>query len=152
MPVYPGAPQDCCILELGRNSFADPGDSAAAAMRGRIRARFAQLHADREQLETQLAALVETTPRAADPGLLEELPLAGDILPGLTPELKAGVGVRRPSTWRSWWNKPGQQATVFAEITDATLKALTGIRNPSKEKNDDTPVKSPGDPDSVEYR
>jgi hypothetical protein len=28
------------------------------------------------------------------------------------------------------WNKPGRQATVIAEITDATLRALPAILNP----------------------
>ena len=64
---------------------ADPGNTAAAAMRARITARFAELHADREHTEAQLAALTAATPKAADPTLLEELPLAGDILPGLPP-------------------------------------------------------------------
>ena len=68
--------QNSCILEL-EELPADPADSAAAAMRGRIRTRFAQLHTEREQLETQLAALAKTTPKAADPALLEELPLPG---------------------------------------------------------------------------
>ena len=40
--------QNSCILEL-EELPADPADTAAAAMRGRIRARFAQLHSEREQ-------------------------------------------------------------------------------------------------------
>jgi hypothetical protein len=52
---------------------ADPSDTAAAAMRARIRARFAELHTEREQIETQLRALEKTTP-AADPTLLDQLP------------------------------------------------------------------------------
>jgi len=67
--------QNSCILEL-EELPADPADTAAAAMRGRIRARFAQLHGDREQIEAQLAALAQVTPKAADPALLDELPLA----------------------------------------------------------------------------
>ena len=68
--------QNSCILELEQLP-ADPADTAAAALRGRIRARFADLHAEREQLDAQLAALAAATPRAADPALLDELPLAG---------------------------------------------------------------------------
>jgi hypothetical protein len=56
-------------------------------MRTRIRARFADLHAERQQLGTQLRALDRVTPKAADTTLLAELPLAGDILPGLDPDL-----------------------------------------------------------------
>ena len=45
--------QDSCILELEQLS-ADAADTAAAALRARIRARFADLHHQREDLETQL--------------------------------------------------------------------------------------------------
>ena len=41
--------QNSCILELEQLP-ADPADTAAAALRTRIRARFADLHAEREQL------------------------------------------------------------------------------------------------------
>jgi site-specific DNA recombinase len=140
--------QSSCILEL-EELPADPADTAAAAMRARIRARFAQLHADREQLETQLAALAKTTPRAADPALLGQLPMPGDILPGLTPELKADLF--QAFDLQVLWNKPGQQATVFAEITEATLKALPGILDPSRDGYDDTADPDPGDPGSVEH-
>ena len=49
------------------------------------------------------------------------------------------------------WNKPGRQATVFAEITDATLQALPGILNPGQDGYDDTADDDPGDPGSVEH-
>jgi hypothetical protein len=140
--------QNSCILELEQLP-ADPADTAAAAMRGRIRARFAQLHAEREQLEPQLAALASTTPKAADPSLLEELPLAGDILPGLTPQLKAELF--QAFDLQILWNKPGGQATVFAEITEATLQALPGILDPGRDGYDDTADKDPGNPGSVEH-
>ena len=100
-------------IETGQNSYileleelpAGPADTAASAMRGRIRARFAQLHADREQLETQLAALATATPKAADPSLLAELPMPGDILPGLPPQLKAELF--QAFDLQILWNKPG---------------------------------------------
>jgi hypothetical protein len=137
--------QDSCVLELEQLP-ADPADTAAAAMRARIRARFADLHHEREQLETQLANLAKTTPAATDPALLDELPLLGDILPDLPPALKArllaafGIEIL--------WNKPGQQVTVFAEITDSTLRAIPGItdrgqdgyHDTSPQTSNDTPV------------
>ena len=49
-------------------------------MRTRITDRFAELHHEREQVTTQQAALKAVVPQAADPTLLEDLPLAGDIL------------------------------------------------------------------------
>ena len=97
--------QNSCILELEQLP-ADPADTASAALRGRIRARFTDLHQEREQLGIQLAALAAATPRAADPALLDELPLAGDILPGLPPELKARL--LEAFDIQVLWNKPGQ--------------------------------------------
>lgn len=124
--------QNSQILEL-EDLPADPADTAAAAMRARIRARFADLHHEREQIETQLANLAKTTPAATDPALLDELPVLGDILPGLPPALKARLlaafGIEILS------NKPGQQVTVFAEITEATLQAIT---DPSQDGYHDT--------------
>ena len=134
--------QNSQILEL-EDLPADPADTAAAAMRARIRARFADLHHEREQLETQLANLAKTAPAATDPALLDELPLLGDILPGLPPALKArllaafGIGILR--------NKPAQQVTVFAEITDSTLQAIPGITDPCQDGYHDTSPQTSND-------
>ena len=127
---------------------ADPGDTAAAAMRARITARFAELHADREHTEAQLAALAAAVPKAADPALLEELPVAGDILPGLPADLKARLF--DAFDLQILWNKPGQQATVFAEITEATLQALPGILDPGRDGYDDTAEGAHREPAVVE--
>ncbi len=79
--------------------------------------------------------------------MLEELPLAVDILPGLTPQLKAGLlaafGIE------ILWNKTAGQATVFAGITDATLQALPGILNPGQDGYDDTNEHGPADQELV---
>jgi site-specific DNA recombinase len=139
--------QNSCILELEQLP-ADPADTAAAALRGRIRARFADLHREREQLDAQLAGLAAATPRAADPALLDELPLAGDILPGLPADLKTRL--LEAFDIQVLWNKPGRQATVHAEITDATLRALPAILNPSQDGYDDTSEHDSGGPVAVE--
>ena len=127
--------QDSCILELEQLP-ADPADTAAAALRGRIRARFAELHAEREQLQAQLAILAAATPKAADTSLLDELPLAGDILPGLPDDLKARL--LGAFDLQVLWNKTAGQATAHAEITEATLRALPALLNPDRDGYDDT--------------
>ena len=87
---------------MGKRRGADPrrrpGEPQHRGGRGRrhrqrhgIRDRFAQLHADCEQAEAQLAALARRHAKDANPSLLDQLPLAGDILPGLTPQLKADL-------------------------------------------------------------
>ncbi len=114
-----------------------PDDSPAApAMRARIRDRFAQLHRQRTQAETELANLTATTPKAADPALLDEIPYAGDILPGLPPALKARLFAALDLT--ILWNKTDGQATVRAVITDTTLTALPDILNPAQDGYHDT--------------
>jgi hypothetical protein len=140
--------QDSCILEL-EELPADPSDTAAAAMRGRIRARFTELHSERERLEAQLAALAQVTPQAADLTMLDELPMPGDIVPGLPPVLKARLF--QAFDLHILWNKPGQQATVHAEITDATLRALPAILDPSRDGYDDTAGNQPEDAETVEH-
>ncbi len=63
-------------------------------------------------------------------------PLAGDILPGLPPALKARL--LAAFDLQVLWNKPGSQATVFVEITENTLQALPGILDPGQDGYDDT--------------
>jgi hypothetical protein len=41
------------------------------------------------------------------------------------------------------WNKPGQQATVFAEITEATLKAIPVSWTPAKTDTRTPPPRTP---------
>jgi hypothetical protein len=127
--------QKAQILSLEQLS-PDPSDTAAAAMRARITDRFAELHHEREQAQAQLDALQAAVPKAADPTLLDELPLAGDILPGLDPGLKARLF--DAFDLQILWNKPGRQATVHAEITEATLRALPALLNPGQDGYDDT--------------
>ena len=95
-----------------------------------------------------LGTLAATTPKAADPTLLEELPLAGDILPSLPPDLKARLF--DAFDLQILWNKPGGQATVFAEITEATLRALPGILDPGRDGYDDTAEGTHREPAVVE--
>jgi hypothetical protein len=129
------------IFGPGRAALpADPADTAAA-MRIRIRARFAELHHEREQIQTQLAALDKTTPAAANPALLDQLPIAGDILTALPAALKTRLF--QAFDLEIQWNKPAQQATVFAEITENTLRAIPAILDPGQDGYHDP---DPGEP------
>ncbi len=136
-----------CILELEQLP-ADPADPAAAAMRTRIRARFGELHHEQHDKQAQLAALAAETPKAADTTLLDELPLAGDVLTGMPPAVKARLFAA--FDLQILWNKPGRQATIHAEITDATLRALPGLLNPSRDGYDDTAEPPSGQAADVE--
>jgi hypothetical protein len=129
------AAQNSKILEL-EDVPANPDDPAGQAYRACIRARFAELHDERELIETQLKALAKTVPAAADTGLLDQLPLAGDVLPRLPPQLKARLF--QTFDLAILWNKTGSQATVHAEITGSTLHAVQAILDPTQDGYHDT--------------
>jgi hypothetical protein len=77
-----------------------------------------------------------------DPALLDEIPYVGDILLYLLLALKARLLAAFDIT--VVWNKPGNQVTVRAVITDATLQALPDILNPRQDGYHDTaPADSP---------
>jgi hypothetical protein len=135
--------QNSKILEL-EELPANPADTAAAAMRARIRARFAELHAEREQIETQLRTLNATAPAAADPTLLDQLPLAGDIFNELPAALKTRLF--QAFDMEVSWNKPARQATVYIEITEATLQTIPAILDPTQDDYHDTTPDTPSPP------
>jgi len=112
------------------------------AYRARIRARFAELHQERELLETQLKALAKTTPAAVNMSMLDQLPLAGDVLPRLSPQLRAKLFAVFDIS--IYWNKTAGQTTVHAEITENTLRAVTGLLDPTQDGYDDTDPDQPG--------
>jgi hypothetical protein len=132
--------QNSQILEL-EELPANPADTATAAMRARIRARFAQLHEERERLESQLKTLAKATPAAADTTLLDQRPLTGDVLPALPPRLKARLF--QAFDIAVLWNKPASQATVHAEITETTLQAVLAILDPAQDGYHDTGISEP---------
>jgi site-specific DNA recombinase len=107
----------------------------AAEMRARIFDRFAELRAERDQLQAQLDALDATAPQPADLTLLDKLPLCGDPLPRLDPQRKALLF--QALHLEILWN-PDRQATVWVEISDATLQAIPGILDPSQDGYHDT--------------
>jgi hypothetical protein len=120
-----------------------PDGPAAAAMRARISDRFTELHTQRQRAEAKLAALQAAVPTAMDPTLLDEIPYAGNILPGLPPALKARLLAAFDITIS--WNKPGNQATVRAVLTDATLQAVLDILDPGQDGYHDTAATAPAD-------
>ncbi len=134
------AAQTSKIVEL-EDLPADTTDPATQA----YRARFAELHAEREQIETQLKTLAMTVPAPADPALLDQLPLAGDVLPRLPPRLRTLLF--QAFDLEVLWNKADRQATVHAEITEATLRVLPAILDPGQDGYHDT---DPGEPAPVE--
>ena len=75
-------------------------------------------------------------------------PQAGDILAALPDDLKARL--LDAFDLHILWNKPGRQATVHAEITEATLRALPALLNPDRAGYDDTSEHATDQPEAVE--
>ncbi|MGB6612580.1 MAG: hypothetical protein WBE95_00755, partial [Trebonia sp.] len=101
----------------------------------------------RHDAEVKLAALEATTPTAMDPALLDEIPYAGDILLDLPLALKARLLAAFDIT--VFWNKPGNQVTVRAVLTDATLQAVLDILDPSQDGYHDTAEPAPANSPST---
>jgi len=93
------AAQNSQILELEELPPILP-DTATATLGARIRARFAELHDERERLQVKLKTLAKT-------------------VPGLPLRLKDRLF--QVFDIAVLWNKPGSQATVRAEIIETTL-------------------------------
>jgi hypothetical protein len=83
----------------------------------------------REQAWTELDTLTaEEAPKAAAPALLDELPLAGDVVPGLDPVLKAPLF--GAFDLQVLWDKTNAQVPVGAEIIDATSPSCPPFSTP----------------------
>lgn len=105
-------------------------------MRTRIFGRFAELRAEREQLQAQLDALTAATPQPADISLLDQLPPAGNPLPRLTAQHKALLF--QALNLEILRNPADRQATVWVEITDTTIQAIPAILDPAHDGHHDT--------------
>ena len=95
--------QNSQILELEQLP-ADPADTASAAMRARIRARFADLHHEREQLETQLGRPGQDHPGRRRPRPARRTPVAGG------PPARPAPGPQSPPVRRVRPGNPVEQA------------------------------------------
>jgi len=102
---------------------ATPADTA---LRSRILARFTELEDERDQIGTQLADLAAATP-AADPALLDALPILGDVLADAPPcrwqQVLAALDIQ------GHYDKDMHQVTVAATITSSTPRAVAAIIN-----------------------
>jgi site-specific DNA recombinase len=132
---------------------ADPANhAAAAAMRARCYERFAELHAQRETTQAQLAALDETRARDNDATLLDALPiLAGRA--DLHPE-PIQAALCQAFDIQALYNTDLNQVTLYATITTSTPRAVTAIlaltgNDPAARTPEPGPVTAPQDADST---
>jgi site-specific DNA recombinase len=104
----------------------DPADQAAAAMRARCSARFAELHTERQAIQAQLDTLDAANPQpAADLALLDDLPLLAAILEQHPGHLLAAL--YQAFDIQCLYKPDMHQVTIFATITTSTPGTVAAI-------------------------
>ena len=105
----------------------DPTSAAVTAMRTRHLKRFGELEAEREDIGRKLAALAKQSAQASggDPGLLDRLPMLGDLLRDAPDKIKQKLF--DAFDMQALYSKTHNQVTLWATITPSTPAALAAI-------------------------
>ncbi len=112
------------ILQIERLS-PDPANTAAQAMRARCYERFTELHAERQDIETQIAG-IDTTPARDDHAeLLDAIPLLTGNLSRLPERIQAAL--YQAFDIQLLYRKDMHQVTIWTTITDSTPHAVAAI-------------------------
>jgi len=104
---------------------ADPADPATQAYRARIRARYAELYAERSRTETSLTALEAAIPHDTDPALLDTLPIAAGILADAPDRIKAALLAAFDIS--ALYDRDMHQVTIRASLTQDTPRTITAL-------------------------
>jgi hypothetical protein len=135
--------QDSLIHELATLP-TDPADTAAMAMRARIRTHYADLHDEHDKLTRQLAVLTQQAPPAHDPSLIDLLPELAASLASLPADIQAGLIAAFDV--QILWNPGMNQATFNATITDTTPSIIAALLD----RASDNPTTSDTSPASTD--
>ena len=103
----------------------DPHAPAITALRSRIIARFTELEAERANINAELDALDKQQATIPEPGLLDALPLLGDILHQAPRRLQEQLFAA--FDLQILYNKEDDQASLYAAITDSTPLTIAAI-------------------------
>ena len=121
--------QNALISEL--ETPPEPGDTAAIALRARIRARFAELETEHASLTAQTAALDAQTTAADDSSLLDALPIVAARLDQAPAELQHAL--YQACDLQLLYNRDMDQVTIWVTITDTTPTTIADILNASED-------------------
>jgi site-specific DNA recombinase len=132
------AAENAHAREIENLATLPQGSPAITALRTRIIARFGELETERTQIGDRLAALDRATGQRDEPGLLDKLPMLGDILAGAPASLQARLFAA--FGLELIYNKQDHQVSIHATITPSTPHALAGIIATSE------PPTTPGGP------
>jgi hypothetical protein len=120
---------------------ADPGDPAARAYRARIRARFADLYAERTRTEATLAELAAAAPPDNDPSLLDLLPYAAGVFAQAPARIQEAL--LTAFDIHALYRNDMHQVTIWASITDDTPRTITALLHDPR-TDSDTSTATPG--------
>jgi hypothetical protein len=113
---------------------ADPADPATAAYRARIRARYAELYAERTKTEAERDALQATAPQGNDPTLLDELPAAASVLADAPPRIKEAL--LAAFDIYALYSKDTNQVTIRAVLTEDTPGIIAALLSDPRTDDD----------------
>ena len=108
------------LEQLGRDT-----SPAAQAYRTRIRARNADLYAERTTIEAKLTALEQAAPPDNDPGLLDQLPVLSRVLADAPDRIKAAL--LTAFQVQALYNKDMDQVTIWATLTEDTPRTIAAL-------------------------
>ncbi|MGH3125339.1 MAG: hypothetical protein ACRDND_30525, partial [Streptosporangiaceae bacterium] len=103
---------------------ADPADPAAQAYRARIRARFADLYAERTATEAKLTTLQAETPQDNDLSLLDLLPVAAGLFADAPDRI--GEALLAAFDIQALYRSDMHQVTIWATLTSDTPRTRPG--------------------------
>jgi site-specific DNA recombinase len=130
------------IEQLGRDT-----SPAAQAYRARIRARNADLYAERTTIEAKLAELETAAPPDNDPGLLDQLPTAARVLADAPDRIKAAL--LAAFQIQALYNKDTNQITIWATLTEDTPRTIAALLEDPRTGNDTAARTAPPAPAAV---
>lgn len=120
---------------------ADPGDPAARAYRARIRARFADLYAERTRTEATLAELAAAAPPDNDPSLLDLLPYAAGVFAQAPTRIQEAL--LTAFDIHALYRNDMHQVTIWASLTDDTPRTIAALLDDPR-RDSDTGTAIPG--------
>jgi site-specific DNA recombinase len=117
---------------------ADPADPATQAYRARIRARFADLYAERTRTEAALADLQAAAPPDNDPDLLDVLPIAAAIFTDAPDRIKEAL--LTAFDIQALYRHDQDQITIWASLTPDTPRTITALLSDPRTDSDTDPA------------
>jgi hypothetical protein len=121
------ATEDAHVREVQALAGMDPNAPAVTAMRTRHLKRFTELETERDDIGRKLTALAKESAQTAggDPGLLDRLPMLGDLLAAAPDRIKQELF--DAFDIQALYSKTHNQVTLWATITPSTPATLAAI-------------------------